>query len=55
MKIGIVGLGFVGLSLAAVLGSKGFSVIGSDIDKSKILKIRSGKTPFYEPNLEKNY
>ena len=53
MKIGIVGLGFVGLSLAAVLGSKGFSVIGSDIDKSKILKIRSGKTPFYEPNLEK--
>ena len=28
MKIGIVGLGFVGLSLTSVLSSKGYNVIG---------------------------
>jgi UDPglucose 6-dehydrogenase len=52
MKIGIVGLGFVGLSFAAVLGSKGYSVIGVDTDKAKISKIRKGKAPFHEPKLD---
>jgi UDPglucose 6-dehydrogenase len=52
MKIGIIGLGFVGLSFASVLGSKGYSVIGVDSDKNKIKKIKSGKSPFYEPKLE---
>jgi UDPglucose 6-dehydrogenase len=53
MKIGIIGLGFVGLSLAVVLGSKGYHIIGIDSDKTKISKIISGKSPFYEPGLEK--
>ena len=35
MKIGIVGLGFVGLSFASVLASKGFNVVGIDNDKKK--------------------
>ncbi len=52
MKIGIIGLGFVGLSFAAVLGSKGFSVIGLDTDRKKIEKINSKKSPFFEPKLE---
>ena len=30
MKIGIIGLGFVGLSLATVLATKGYKVIGID-------------------------
>lgn len=51
MKIAIVGLGFVGLSFASVLGAKGYSVIGIDSDTKKISKIRSGKAPFYEPKL----
>nr|AIF22073.1 hypothetical protein [uncultured marine thaumarchaeote SAT1000_07_E05] len=33
MKIGIIGLGFVGLSFASVLATKGYSVIGVDADK----------------------
>ena len=53
MKIGIIGLGFVGLSLGSVLGFKGISTIGVEIDKEKFLKISSGKLPFYEPKLEK--
>tara|TARA_B110000014_G_scaffold126457_1_gene87098 strand:- start:503 stop:1816 length:1314 start_codon:yes stop_codon:yes gene_type:complete len=53
MKIGIVGLGFVGLSLTSVLASKGYDVIGIDIDKEKCEKIRNGTPPFFEPELEK--
>ena len=53
MKIGIIGLGFVGLTLGSVLGFKGIPTIGVEIDKEKFLKISSGKLPFYEPKLEK--
>ena len=52
MKIGIVGLGFVGLTFASVLANKGYNVIGVDTDKIKIKNIKSGKSPFYEPQLD---
>tara|TARA_Y100000590_G_scaffold460775_1_gene620898 strand:- start:1388 stop:2701 length:1314 start_codon:yes stop_codon:yes gene_type:complete len=52
MKIGIVGLGFVGLSLTSVLSSKGYNVIGIDVDKEKCKKISHGISPFFEPELE---
>ena len=53
MKISIIGLGFVGLSFAAVLGSKNYSVLGIDNDTKKILKIKNNEIPFYEPKLKK--
>ena len=53
MKIGIIGLGFVGLSLASVLASKNYNVIGIDTDKKKCLEIENGITPIFEPDLEK--
>ena len=53
MKIAVVGLGFVGLSLASVLASKGDNVIGIDIDAEKCKKIGNGISPFFEPDLEK--
>ncbi|WP_268544255.1 UDP-glucose dehydrogenase family protein [Candidatus Nitrosotenuis cloacae] len=52
MKLGVIGLGFVGLSLASVLGSKGYKVSGFDSDKSKLNAIKNGIPPFYEPELE---
>ncbi|MDC0186942.1 UDP-glucose/GDP-mannose dehydrogenase family protein [Candidatus Nitrosopelagicus sp.] len=52
MKIGIIGLGFVGLSLTSVLSSKGYDVIGIDVDKEKREKIINGISPFFEPELE---
>jgi UDPglucose 6-dehydrogenase len=52
MKVGIIGLGVVGLSFASVLGSKGFSVIGMDSDEQKIEKINSKKSLFFEPKLK---
>ena len=53
MKIAIIGLGFVGLSLASVLASKNYQVIGIDIDKKKCSEIQNGQVPIYEPELEK--
>ena len=52
MKIGIVGLGFVGLSLTSVLASKDYNVVGIDVDKKKCEKISNGISPFFEPDLE---
>ena len=53
MKIAIIGLGFVGLSLTSVLASKGFNVVGIDVDEEKCKKISQGISPFFEPDLEK--
>ena len=53
MKIGIIGLGFVGLSFGSVLASKGKNVVGIDVDTEKCKKIRNGVSPFFEPDLEK--
>ena len=53
MKIGIIGLGFVGLSFGSVLASKGKNVVGIDVDAEKCKKIRNGASPFFEPDLER--
>ena len=47
-KIAIVGLGYVGLTLALVLADNGFNVIGYDINNKTIDKIRKSQSPFYE-------
>ena len=52
-KISVIGLGFVGLTLAAVNAKKGFVTVGIDIDKEKIEKLKKGIPNFYEPKLEK--
>lgn len=35
-KVGIIGLGYVGLPLGLEFALKGFDVIGFDVDKTKI-------------------
>jgi UDP-N-acetyl-D-glucosamine dehydrogenase len=42
MKIGIVGLGYVGLPLAVAFGEAGHDVIGLDADASKIASLERG-------------
>ncbi len=44
IKIGIVGLGYVGLPLLLGFGRKGLNVIGFDIDKKKINMLKLGKS-----------
>jgi UDPglucose 6-dehydrogenase len=52
MKVGIVGLGYVGLVTAVVLASLGNKVVGIDIDKEKIETLKHGNLPIYEPELK---
>ncbi|GEP58629.1 nucleotide sugar dehydrogenase [Reyranella soli] len=40
--VGIMGLGYVGLPLACTIARKGFSVLGFDIDASKVDQINAG-------------
>ncbi|MGN7763078.1 nucleotide sugar dehydrogenase [Paenibacillus sp. 22594] len=43
-KIGVIGLGYVGLPLAMEMVKSGFSVVGIDLDVRKIEKLLSGKS-----------
>ena len=42
-KIGVIGLGYVGLPLAIEFVQAGFNVSGIDIDESKVNKINNGQ------------
>ena len=46
------GLGYVGLASAVCFASRGFKVIGFDVDPEKVELVKSGKPPFYEPQLD---
>lgn len=53
MRVGVLGLGFVGLTTALAFSDKNFEVLGFDIDKVKSSNINSYKIPFFEPGLYK--
>ena len=48
----VMGLGYVGLTLAVTLADIGFNVTGVEIDDKILKKIESGKPHFFEPGLE---
>ncbi len=43
-KVGVVGLGYVGLPLVRLFASKGFTVTGFDVDASKVEKLCAGQS-----------
>ena len=43
-RVGVIGLGYVGLPLAVEFAKKGFDVTGFDVDASKIGEINSGRS-----------
>lgn len=51
LRIGVVGLGYVGLVTAAVLANQGHQVVGVDTDKKKIEKLKNNISPLFEPQL----
>ena len=49
--ISIIGMGKLGLGTAACLASKGYRVIGVDVNQSVVRAINDGRSPLYEPGL----
>ena len=43
-KIGVIGMGYVGMPLALTVATAGFAVVGFDIDVEKVAKINAGKS-----------
>ena len=42
VKVGVVGLGYVGLPLVVEFAKAGFSALGFDVDSSKVERINNG-------------
>jgi UDPglucose 6-dehydrogenase len=53
-RISIVGLGYVGLIHAVGFASLGYRVVGYDVDRVKVEKLRRGSPAIYEPGLEEH-
>lgn len=49
--ISVIGMGKLGLCMAACLAHKGYNVIGVDVNQSIIQAINNGRAPLYEPGL----
>jgi UDPglucose 6-dehydrogenase len=52
-KIAVFGLGKLGACIAAALASRGFQVIGYDVDGRKTQAVKQGLAPIEEPHLQK--
>jgi UDPglucose 6-dehydrogenase len=50
--LSVVGIGKLGLPLAAYYAHKGYKVIGVDVNPAIIRAVNEGKPPIYEPGLE---
>lgn len=53
MNITVVGTGYVGLVTGTCLAETGNSVTCVDIDEHKVMRLKAGRMPIYEPGLEK--
>jgi GDP-mannose 6-dehydrogenase len=51
-KISVIGLGYVGAVTAACLASKGYSVVGVDVNPTKVAMLDSGQSPVLEPGMD---
>ncbi len=51
MKVTVFGIGYVGLVQAAVLADVGHHVCCVDVDEEKIVRLKNGQIPIYEPGL----
>ena len=44
VKIGVIGLGYVGLPLIQAFVNAGFSTLGFDVDEKKVVQLAGGKS-----------
>ena len=52
LNIGFVGLSHLGLNYLAASSKKGFKVIGVDLNKQRIKKLKNIEIEYEEPNLK---
>jgi UDP-N-acetyl-D-mannosaminuronic acid dehydrogenase len=50
-RIGIIGMGYVGLTLTAAMARKGFRVYGVDVQPSVVESLSNGKPHIFEPGV----
>ena len=50
-RLGVIGVGYVGLVTAACFAQSGFEVTCLDIDEAKLARLRAGETPIHEPGM----
>ena len=51
MRVGVIGIGHVGLVTAACMADLGHDVVGVDDDPTKVASVAEGQVPFYEDGL----
>jgi len=51
-RIGVVGMGYVGLTLTAALVRHGFTVYGVDAQPAVVQRLRRGETHIFEPGID---
>ena len=49
--VGVIGLGYLGLTHAVAMASLGHQVIGIESSRERLDDLKSGKVPFFEPGL----
>jgi GDP-mannose 6-dehydrogenase len=47
-RVGVYGLGYVGCVSAACLASRGWQVVGVDVNPDKVESVRQGRSPVVE-------
>jgi UDPglucose 6-dehydrogenase len=52
MRIGVVGLGYIGSVTSVALAEAGYEVVGIDIDELKVKSLSAGEPPIYELGLK---
>jgi UDPglucose 6-dehydrogenase len=50
-RLGVIGVGYVGLVTAACFAQSGYEVACLDIDEAKLSRLRAGETPIHEPGM----
>ena len=51
-RLGVIGVGYVGLVTAACFAQAGHEVVCLDIDEAKLERLRAGQAPIHEPGVE---
>ncbi|WP_028862302.1 UDP-N-acetyl-D-mannosamine dehydrogenase [Psychromonas aquimarina] len=51
-KVSVIGLGYIGLPTAAIIASRGMSVIGVEVNQKAVDTINAGKIHIVEPDLD---